>query len=115
MPGGIRACCGRRSSLTGRLDDAADLTQQAFCQATEAWDRFDGASQPTTRLHQILVNCARDWARRLSVRRSGQFDVWELVAAETSGREQPDIEGREELAKAGVKMVDCYAQMSQSP
>jgi len=84
--------------LTGSPDDASDLTQQAFCRAIGAWDSFDGAAQPTTWLHRILVNGIRDWARRRAVRSVEQLDEWDLVPARTTPAENADVEGREELA-----------------
>ncbi len=65
--------------LTRNPEDAADVTQQVFCNAMRHWDRFDGRCLPTTWLHQILVNCVRDWARRREVRATDPLDegfVW---------------------------------------
>ena len=50
--------------MTGSVDVASDLTQQAFCKALARWGRFDGRSLPTTWLHSILTNCVRDWVRQ---------------------------------------------------
>ncbi|MCX5683925.1 MAG: RNA polymerase sigma factor [Planctomycetota bacterium] len=80
--------------LTGSAEDAADLTQQAFCKALGTWDRFDGAALATTWLHQILLNCVRDWARRRAVRNAPQVEEWNLLPAIDGA---PD--GREGLEK----------------
>jgi RNA polymerase sigma factor (sigma-70 family) len=85
--------------LTGSAEDAADLTQQAFCKALGTWDRFDGAALATTWLHRILLNCIRDWARRRAVRNALQIEEWDLLPAidhAPEGRER--IEKQEEGA-----------------
>lgn len=85
--------------LTGRPDDAADLTQQAFYQALSAWDDFDGGALPTTWLHQILVNCVRDWARRRAVRAARPIEPWDLPGPDAaSAGEAVRLEDAEELA-----------------
>jgi RNA polymerase sigma-70 factor, ECF subfamily len=84
--------------LTGSTEDAADLTQQAFCQAIDKWKAFDGASQPTTWLHQILVNCVRDWARRRAVRATEPVDQWDVVPlVHNAPSQHDDLERREQL------------------
>jgi RNA polymerase sigma factor (sigma-70 family) len=80
--------------LTGSAEDAADLTQQAFCKALGTWDRFDGAALATTWLHQILLNCVRDWARRRAVRNAPQVEEWDLLPANDD-----TPEGREGIEK----------------
>jgi len=67
--------------MTGRQEDAADLTQQAFCKALDRWEQFDGSCQPTTWLHSILVNCVRDWLRRRSVQTAEPLAEWDLPAS----------------------------------
>jgi RNA polymerase sigma-70 factor (ECF subfamily) len=85
--------------LTGDPHDAADLTQQAFSQALGAWERFERGSLRTTWLHQILVNCVRDWARRSAVRAGVPFDPWGLhVAARADGDGLEALEAQEQLA-----------------
>lgn len=79
--------------MTGSIEDAADLTQQAFCKAFESWGRFDGKSLPTTWLHAILLNCVRDWARRRAGRRDDPPDPWETAVVDKGQN------GAEELAK----------------
>jgi RNA polymerase sigma-70 factor (ECF subfamily) len=70
--------------MTGTLDDAAELTQQAFCRALSNWDQFDGKGLPTTWLHSILVNCVRDWGRRTSLRTRQTLDEWDIIPARDS-------------------------------
>jgi RNA polymerase sigma-70 factor (ECF subfamily) len=85
--------------LTGSAEDAADLTQQAFCKALGTWDRFDGAALATTWLHKILLNCIRDWARRRAVRNAPQIEEWNLLPATDDAPESREgIEKREEGA-----------------
>ena len=78
--------------LTGNPEDAADVTQQAFCQALRRWDRFDGGALRTTWLHQIVLNCVRDWARRRSIRQSEAIDAWTLATLK-----DPDLEASTRL------------------
>ena len=85
--------------LTGSAEDAADLTQQAFCNAFGRWNQFDGAALATTWLHRILLNCVRDWARRRAFRSTSQVQEWDLVPvtdAAPDGRAR--VERQEELA-----------------
>jgi len=71
--------------MTGSRDDSADLTQQAFCKAFVAWDRFDGRCQPVTWLHSILANCIRDWLRKRSRRAGETCAEWDLPAPAGDG------------------------------
>jgi len=83
--------------MTGSAEEAADLTQEAFCRALAGWDRFDGRALPTTWLHRVLVNCVRN-ARR-GPRRSGEpLEEWSL-AADPSGRPPEQAERAEALRR----------------
>jgi len=62
--------------LMGNADDAAEVTQEALCRAFERWDQFAGQSKPTTWLHRILVNTAKDRLRRQQVRAAQALDEW---------------------------------------
>ena len=85
--------------LTGCAEDAADLTQQTFCKAIEKWHQFGDHSLPTTWLHQILVNCVRDWARRKAIRKMQTFSEWELVPAGNGrGAAMSELHKNEQLA-----------------
>lgn len=76
--------------LTGSEEDAADLTQQAFCQALGHWDRFDGRCMPTTWLHRILLNVVRDHVRRRAVRAAEPLDAWVLHAVDGAAAQNAD-------------------------
>ena len=93
--------------LTGRYDDAADLTQQAFSKALAAWESFDGGNLRTTWLHQILINCVRDWARRSAVRAAGPLHECELHLADGVGADgAARMEAEEELAALRAAVGD---------
>ena len=64
--------------MTGNAETAADLTQQAFCNAWSKWEQFKGNTLPTTWIHQILVNCVRDWARRKVAHESYSMNEWDF-------------------------------------
>jgi RNA polymerase sigma-70 factor, ECF subfamily len=86
--------------LTGSREESADLTQQAFCKALVAWDRFDGRSQRTTWLHGILVNCLRDQIRRSSVRSAEDLQEWSLDnSSRTSGCVAEELGRQEQLGQ----------------
>jgi RNA polymerase sigma-70 factor (ECF subfamily) len=82
--------------LTGNREDSADLTQQAFCKALGAWERFDGRSRPTTWLHGILVNCVRDQFRRSAVRAVEELQEWSLDNSSVQGGCVAEELGRQE-------------------
>ena len=84
--------------LTGNYADAADLTQEAFAKALAAWESFQRGGLRTTWLHQILINCVRDWARRRAIRAAGPLDESELRLA---GR--PD--------EGGASRLEAYEQL----
>lgn len=44
--------------------DVEDLHQETWIRVVRAADRFDPARRFSTWLHQIALNCARDWHRR---------------------------------------------------
>jgi RNA polymerase sigma-70 factor (ECF subfamily) len=71
-----RRLYGTALRLTGNEADAADLTQQTFCNALDNWHSFDGRSLPTTWLHGILLNRLRDRIRRDSRRRNQPLEPW---------------------------------------
>jgi RNA polymerase sigma-70 factor (ECF subfamily) len=50
--------------LTGRREDAEDLTQQAFLVARAKIDRFRGNASLKTWLHRIAVNEYSQWKRK---------------------------------------------------
>ena len=52
--------------MTGSLEEAADLTQQAVLRAMNKWETFNGRASRATWVFRILVNCVQDWRRRQS-------------------------------------------------
>lgn len=81
--------------LTGSAEQAADLTQEAFCRALDGWDGFNGEALPTTWLHCILLNCVRDCDRRRKVRSGEPLNEWSLAVVTDRPAEQ--LEKREQL------------------
>jgi len=90
--------------LTRNPEDAADVTQQTFYKAFRSWDTFDGGALRTTWLHQILLNCVRDWSRRRSVRSAEPLDEWTIAA--TADRETDPAETVERSERAD-RLVDA--------
>ena len=92
--------------MTRSVEDAADLTQQAFCKALSSWDQFDGKGLPTTWLHSILVNCVRDWARRKSARGDESVDPWVLTIVADDGRQAGEQLHRKEVLAGLRREID---------
>ena len=85
--------------MTGNAEVAGDLTQQAFCKALGKWELFEGNVLPTTWIHQILINCVRDWARRKSVHEDSILNEWDLATVADPQEHPPErLERQEELA-----------------
>ncbi len=85
--------------MTGCAEIAAEMTQQAFCNALNKWELFEGKVLATTWIHQILVNCVRDWARRKSRHENCMLNEWELATEADPGNHPPKhLERQEELA-----------------
>ena len=82
--------------LTGDYDVAGELTQQAFCKAISQWHQFDGKALATTWIHRILVNCIRDWRRRMRIRSNEAFDKWVLATATNEEDDPPEYLARQE-------------------
>jgi len=59
----------------GSADEAADLTQEAFCRAFERLTGYRRQATFFSWLYTLALNCARDWRRRRSVhdRRFGEY------------------------------------------
>ena len=95
--------------LTGNPEDAADVTQQAFCQALRRWDRFDSGALRTTWLHQIVLNCVRDRARRRSTRRSETLDAWTVAALKDPS---PDASSRLERREQTLRLRRAVADLA---
>ena len=85
--------------MTGNAETAGDLTQQAFCKALGRWELFEGNVLPTTWIHQILINCVRDWARRKSVHEDCILNEWDLASVPDPQEHPPErLERQEQLA-----------------
>ena len=84
--------------MTGDVHVAADLTQDAFCEALGHWDSFDGKALPTTWIYRILINCVRDWARRRRPVAVESIDQWDLPAARQGQDAGEPLARQEELA-----------------
>lgn len=98
--------------MTGNAADAADATQEAFCKALTAWDRFDGMALPTTWLHRILVNCIRDRFRRQAIQPKIVQDEWALVSAESSSQRSPGPADQDDcLDRLRMAIEDLPAKM----
>ncbi|MHC4715864.1 MAG: RNA polymerase sigma factor [Planctomycetota bacterium] len=82
--------------LTGRVELAADLTQEAFCRALKGWDSFRGEALTSTWLHYILLNCVRDWHRRQAKRRHARLDEWAIAVVEDGSERPPEQLARRE-------------------
>lgn len=81
--------------MTGSVEDAADLTQEALCKAWNAWDQFRG-TKPIGWLYRILVNCVRDWARERAGAPAGALEEWMIVPAHGSQVAPPEQAVRQE-------------------
>jgi RNA polymerase sigma-70 factor, ECF subfamily len=88
----IRAVAFR---MTGSLDDAEDLAQDAFLRAYQRLGSFDGGSKFSTWLCRIAINLSVDWRRRES-RREKVHSKW---AADAISESRPDNGFPDELSR----------------
>jgi len=77
--------------MTGSLDDAEELAQDAFLRAYQQLNTFTGGSKFSTWLCKIAINLSLDWRRRES-RRDGIHSHWaaEAFAENNPGGGFPD-------------------------
>jgi RNA polymerase sigma-70 factor (ECF subfamily) len=77
--------------MTGSLDDAEELAQDAFLRAYQRLASYEGNSKFSTWLCKIVINLSLDWRRRES-RRGEIHEKWatETVAQQHSNGEFPD-------------------------
>ena len=77
--------------MTGSLDDAEDLAQDAFLRAYQQLAAFNARSKFSTWLCQIAINLSLDWRRREN-RREDIHSKWaaEVVSESSSGAGFPD-------------------------
>ena len=71
--------------MTGSLDDAEELAQDAFLRAYQQLGSFGGGSKFSTWLCKIAINLSLDWRRR-ETRRDDIHAKW---AAETASENNP--------------------------
>ena len=81
--------------MTGSLDDAEELAQDAFLRAYQRLDTFDGGSRFSTWLCKIAINLSLDWRRRES-RRDEIHSKW---AADAITGNSPDDGFPDELSR----------------
>jgi len=72
--------------MTGSLEDAEELAQEAFLRAYQRLGSFNGGSKFSTWLCQIAINLSVDWRRRES-RREKVHSEW---AADVISENSPD-------------------------
>ena len=65
------ALLGVGLAMTGRLDVAEDLVQEAFLSAHRHWDRVSTLDRPGAWLRHVLINLATSRGRRLLVEARG--------------------------------------------
>jgi RNA polymerase sigma-70 factor, ECF subfamily len=80
----IRAVAFR---MTGSLDDAEELAQDAFLRAYQQLGSFNGSAKFSTWLCQIAINLSLDWRRRES-RREAVHTRWATDALVEKGSEE---------------------------
>lgn len=98
--------------MTGRPEDAADLTQEAFCRAIGSWGSFNGKHLATTWLHRILVNCVIDWKRRHAAEATQVLDEWAVSAAGTAaGQPVEQLARREQAQRLRQAIADLPATL----
>jgi RNA polymerase sigma-70 factor, ECF subfamily len=88
----IRAVAFR---MTGSLDDAEELAQDAFLRAYQRLGSFDGGSKFSTWLCKIATNLSVDWRRRES-RREEVHSKW---ATDAISENSPDGGFPDELSR----------------
>jgi RNA polymerase sigma-70 factor (ECF subfamily) len=81
--------------MTGSLDDAEELAQDAFLRAYRQLGSFGGGSKFSTWLCKIAINLSLDWHRRES-RRDDIHSKW---ATEALTENAPDGEFPDELSQ----------------
>ena len=81
--------------MTGSLDDAEELAQDAFLRAYQQLDSFGGGSKFSTWLCKIAINLSLDWRRREN-RRDDIHSKW---AAEAASENNPGGGFPDELSR----------------
>jgi RNA polymerase sigma factor (sigma-70 family) len=89
-------------SFVGNLEDAADLSQEAFIKAYDKLNEFNFKSRFYTWLYRILINTCKDFLRRKKIQ--GFFFVWEKKLADDETDSQ--FEGVETSKNAGERLLN---------
>jgi RNA polymerase sigma-70 factor (ECF subfamily) len=95
----IRAVAFR---MTGSLDDAEELAQDAFLRAYRQLGSFNGHSKFSTWLCKIAINLSLDWRRRVS-RRGRIHSQW---AAQSAAENNPGNGFPDELSRRVQAALD---------
>lgn len=82
--------------LTGSVEDAEDVVQNAFLKAHRQLSRFEARADFKTWLHRITVNCAIDLIRSRRHREIGH-DPADLEAGTTPASPSEDLPGPDRL------------------
>jgi RNA polymerase sigma-70 factor (ECF subfamily) len=83
--------------LTGSIDEADDLVQDAVMRAWTFWERFEPGSNSRAWLHRILVNTFINAYRK----RRRERDLYRAAAEETR-REQTTVAGLRQAERDGL-------------
>ena len=79
-------------AFVGDVDEALDVTQEAFVAAHQALSRYDAARPMQAWLTTIAVNKCRDWARKRAVRRFLSFALPNNDQVEAIADEQTPVD-----------------------
>ncbi|HEX9776069.1 MAG TPA: sigma-70 family RNA polymerase sigma factor [Actinomycetota bacterium] len=93
--------------MTGRREDALDVTQDVFVTAMRSLRTFRGDAQLTTWLHRVTVNACLDQARRAKRRRGIPLEV--LGEQPASG---PGPDERAESASRAAEVRRALARLT---
>jgi len=78
--------------LTGKVEDAEDLSQDVFLKAFRSLDRFKGDSSLGTWLYRIAVNTFLDQTRKRSYQyERNQLELTETVTSGSSGEDSSQM------------------------
>ena len=85
-------------AITGDAAAAEDCVQEAFVKAWRAWPRFRPERAPEGWLHQIAVNTAISYRRRLKLRSVGE--ILRRLGRPPAGRDPGDAATRSDIVEA---------------
>jgi RNA polymerase sigma-70 factor, ECF subfamily len=88
--------------MTGSIDDAEELAQDAFIRAHQRLGSFGGGSKFSTWLCKIAINLSLDWRRRENRR----DDIHAKWAAEVVTENGSDVEFPDELSRRVQSALD---------